>query len=147
MRLIAPTFAFLVPAAVGSFLSSRASLPLPVLPPPAVTPPAVTPPCETIALLDPDDVQSVICIDSCGVHGCKKFTQSTQYYGSGETCGCPGGGPWVCCHLVAGIDPAGKPWTIATGSCAKEDDCGNDGICKRDQVQEAGVTEFSASCH
>jgi hypothetical protein len=78
--------------------------------------------CLTTALYTVPNEQSVNCVESCGVYGCAYFVEIIQPEGwAGYTCGCPGGGPWECCHLIAGYDPNGWAFAVPSG------DCGTDG--------------------
>jgi hypothetical protein len=114
----------------------------------AATTAAVDSPCKTAAIYHSGQEptwQEVVCIDSCGVYGCDKFRQSLPTYGVGWTCGCPGGGPWVCCHTVASENPEVEPWVVATGNCDVE--CGSGGTCTIVVTEiDPETTEFTAEC-
>jgi hypothetical protein len=78
-------------------------------------------PCITSTVYStPPDSFAVVCVTPCGVYECRKYNESVPTYGIGQSCGCPGGGPTVCCHIVGGWDISYDPpesFSHKSGTC------------------------------
>lgn len=103
--------------------------------------------CETVAIVDDLDELTIECLNGCGVYGCTLYPTNVPGYGIGYSCGCPVGGPSICCHLVAGYDQYGNSFSIQTGNCNSPtySDC-DPGNCKKITEFDGDVLTVSAAC-